>query len=211
MSRTTLDLTEQRFGRLIVDSQDSSGAPGRPRWKCLCDCGSYCVVRGDSLRTGQTRSCGCLRKKNGQSTHNKSGSKAYQVWTNMFQRCNNPNHAQYADYGGRGISVCVRWQTFKSFYEDMGDPPLDMCIERVDNDKGYTKGNCRWATRTEENRNKRSNRILDYNGESRPMSEWAEEIGIKYGTLKTRLRLGWSVEEALETAVRPWRRRSKMP
>jgi hypothetical protein len=119
----------------------------------------------------------------------------------MLQRCQNPKHSAFADYGGRGIKVCERWQKVENFIADMGEPPPGMTLDRRENDGDYCPENCRWATRSEQRRNTRSNRILTFEGRSLCVVEWAEILGIKANTIHTRLRLGWSVEKTLSTPV----------
>lgn len=117
----------------------------------------------------------------------------------MLQRCNNPNQKHYKNYGGRGITVCERWLKFKLFMEDMGVRPDGMSIDRIDNEKGYYKDNCRWTTRKTQQRNTRSNRLISFNGEIKTLAEWAEIKKLGYSTLQTRIWRGWSVERALLT------------
>jgi len=120
----------------------------------------------------------------------------------MLARCQNPNNPRYADYGGRGITVCERWQTFENFYADMGESPKDMTLDRKDNSKNYCESNCQWASYTEQNRNKRSNRLLTLLGESKCLAEWAEQYQIHPETLSSRIKLGWTLEEALNLVER---------
>jgi len=118
----------------------------------------------------------------------------------MFQRCYNPNGTKYADYGGRGITVCDRWLKFENFYADMGDRPEGMEIDRFpDNDGNYEPGNCRWATRPEQMRNTRANRMITFQGRTQCLTDWANEIGVGCSTICTRLARGWSLERALTT------------
>jgi hypothetical protein len=119
----------------------------------------------------------------------------------MLTRCTNPNNTHFHNYGGRGITVCDRWKTFENFYTDMGDKPEGMSIDRIDNDKGYSLENCRWATRTEQTRNRKLTRIIEFNGQKRCVAEWAELMGISYKILRNRLDKKWSIEKALTFAV----------
>ncbi len=138
--------------------------------------------------------------------HGKKGTPVYRAWQNMKTRTTNPNCPQYADYMGRGIKLDRRWRNFVEFYRDMGDPPTEHhTLERIDNDGPYTKANCRWATRKEQARNRRSSVLLEFGGEIKPLPAWADELGLRPATLWLRLyQYGWSVERALTTSLRPW-------
>jgi hypothetical protein len=122
----------------------------------------------------------------------------------MLSRCTNPHHKNYADYGGRGITVSEAWRhSFETFASDMGEPPESaMTLERIDNNGPYSKENCRWATREEQAQNTRQNRLITYNGITRPLVGWAKHLGIKRTILKDRFSSGWSVEDALTTPVK---------
>jgi hypothetical protein len=115
----------------------------------------------------------------------------------MIQRCTNPKNPQWRDYGARGISVCTQWRSFPGFLADMGEPPPGATIERIDNDRGYEPGNCRWATRAEQNRNTRRNHLVEHDGVRLTVGEWASRLGLKPSTLVQRLRRGWEVSRAL--------------
>lgn len=122
----------------------------------------------------------------------------------MIERCTNPNDQQYERYGGRGIKVCERWRKFENFLADMGEPPPGLQIDRIDNEGDYCSSNCRWATRVQQARNKRNNRVIEYRGRAQPLAAWAEETGLNANTIRHRLNLGWSVERALtEPPKRP--------
>jgi hypothetical protein len=122
----------------------------------------------------------------------------------MMQRCFNPKHPQYADYGGRGITVCVEWRTYADFAKDMGHSSGGLTLDRIDNNKGYCKANCRWATRVQQMRNVRRNSLLTFQGQTCCISEWSERLGINAMTINTRLRRGWGTERALSTPARPY-------
>lgn len=201
-SHNFIDLTKQRFGRLIVICKVPKVGKEKPRWKCRCDCGTVVVVWGGLLRKGNTRSCGCYQLEQTRSAntkHGKHGSKSYSSWSAMMDRCLNSRSKDYPGYGAIGISVCKRWTKFKNFYEDMGDPPENHTIDRKNGSLGYFKGNCRWATSKEQARNRSSNVVITHNNRSMCLSEWAEELGFSRFLLTKRLRRGWSIERALET------------
>jgi hypothetical protein len=126
----------------------------------------------------------------------------YQSWRHIFQRCYNPKHNAYNRYGGRGIKVCDRWlESYENFLLDMGERPIGMYLDRIDNNGDYTPENCRWATPKEQARNKRNNHLLTYNGETRCLAEWAEITGIHPQTLINRIRNGWDVPKALTVTI----------
>jgi hypothetical protein len=153
-----IDLTSQRFGRLTVLRFSHTGKWGKAFWACLCDCGRETAVSGEDLKSGNTASCGCFHKThiaNRTRTHGHTGTSIYNRWKEMMGRCYNPKHPRYADYGGRGIRVCERWHDFTNFLADMGEPPPGLTLDRIDNNKGYEPGNCRWATVQEQNTNQR--------------------------------------------------------
>lgn len=204
------DIKGQRFSRLRVLYYE-----GLTKWVCRCDCGKKKAVLAASLKKGNTKSCGCLHKegitlrlrKHGMSGANLTPE--YQTWTNVKQRANNRNGKYYSRYGGRGIGICERWNhSFANFLEDMGERPSPQhSIERIDNDKGYSPENCRWATVKEQNRNTRQNNQVTYKGVTKIVVEWAEETGIPYCTLLMRLKRGtMTVEQAIETPVRKFKK-----
>jgi hypothetical protein len=121
----------------------------------------------------------------------------------MRTRCTNPNVPNYKDYGGRGIAVCERWRSFEAFLADMGPRPgLGYSIERINNDGDYEPGNCRWADRAQQSNNRRNNRLLTWNGETKTLAEWSRTTGLDYAALLARLNRGWSVERALSTPMK---------
>lgn len=159
-----IDLAGQRFGRLLVLARAGSTPGGAAKWDCICDCGSTHTTPGRDLRSGAASSCGCLLREDVASRSTRHGmryTKEYRTWNNMLQRTSNPNHAYYADYGGRGIAVCKEWLDFSTFISEMGACPDGCTLERVDNDLGYNKANCKWATKTTQARNTRRSALKD--------------------------------------------------
>lgn len=186
------------FGRLTVVDV----AP-RSRVSCKCSCGNQHVAIAGNLLSGRTRSCGCIRRENNNHiTHGKTGSLTHTRWLVMRRRCSNPKTTGYENYGGRGIKVCERWADYSSFLADMGECPPGMTIDRIDSDGNYEPENCRWATKLTQARNTRANHVLEFNGQTKCLEEWAEEYGMSSRSLMSRLRLGWSVEKALTTPIR---------
>ncbi len=179
---------------------------------CRCRCGIERIVTRNNLRKGASRSCGCLalevHTKHGEC---KSGnSKTYGCWLGLFARCRNPRHPSFENYGARGITVCERWKTFANFLADMGRKPPGLTIERIDNEKGYSPENCRWATHGEQNRNMRSNTFFTHDGVSMILVDWARRKGMNITTLRYRVwKLGWTMERAVTTPVGPRGRRFK--
>lgn len=198
MPRKLIDLTGQRFGRLVVLHRGPNGPHGST-WHCRCDCGQLTNVANESLRSGNTRSCGCLhaeRQREAPTIHGKAETRVWIAWRNMRQRCSNPKRSDYANYGGRGIRVCERWTRFETFYADMGEPPEGMSLDRKDVNGDYSPENCRWATKATQARNTRATRLITFMGVDRPLVDWCTALGLPYRETHTRLRRGWTVERA---------------
>lgn len=194
--RKPKNISGLKFGLLKVLSFDHINK--HAHWKCKCDCGNECVIAGCRLRNEQTRSCGCLTKtQNGLST---SGS--YHSWDSMIQRCSDERLPHFKRYGGKGISVCERWKKFENFYEDMGERPPGLTLDRIDPLKNYTPENCRWATVKEQANNTSSNHKITFNGVTKNLTQWAEEYNIHWSTLRKRIiDLKWDINKALTQPV----------
>lgn len=151
--------------------------------------------------TGSRIRLGCKKQSStmGKVLHKQTWSS----WKSMRERCNNINSKAYKYYGQRGVVVCERWERFANFLEDMGDRPFGTTLDRLDNSKGYSKDNCRWATKEEQMNNKTTNNILEYHGKRQSLTMWARELGIKRSTLDMRIReYKWSVERALTVNIK---------
>lgn len=162
-----LDLSGQRFGRLVVTEFAFTNNSRKSVWRCTCDCGTAVEVPGFRLRSGHTSSCGCLQREVGDANlaaghrqnfvHGWVGTPTYKSWDSAKQRCFNPNDDHYDRYGGRGITMCMRWRrSFKAFLADMGERPEGMTLDRINNDGHYEPGNCRWATGSEQSSNRKN-------------------------------------------------------
>lgn len=209
MQRTCLISPGDKFDRLVVLNREVNGKGRRNRWRCRCACGNVIICGGQDLRVGKTRSCGCLSRERCIARSTKHGmrhTRTYRIYYGMLGRCRDEHNPAWPNYGGRGITVCQRWLAdFRNFVEDMGECPEGLTLERRDNSQGYSPENCYWATRLEQNYNKRNNRLITIGGITKCLSAWARDVGIYYRTIHTRLKLGWSEEAAVMTPVRPHR------
>ena len=207
------DLTGQRFGRLTVEK-----VVGRKYrkllWRCLCDCGKYTVVVGSSLTTGNTRSCGCDRfghnKKYGKTASH--SQRLYNIWCGIKNRCLNPHCDDYQYYGGKGVTICEEWKNnymaFRAWAISHGYKE-DLTIDRISPDGNYSPFNCRWTDYKTQANNRTNNVRLTFQGRTKTISEWAREIGISDGTIRSRIRRGCSSDEALMRPVRRMKWRKK--
>jgi hypothetical protein len=191
----------KKFFRLTV-----TGRGHKYLWKFLCQCGQTVDSYIATVKSGHTKSCGCLNREENlfspnsvskNLTHGKSKTRTYKIWAGILSRTSNPASRAYPSYGGAGIGVCESWRVFETFYEDMGDCPDGLTIERIDNKKGYSKGNCRWATVKEQCLNRTSNRLVQYKGQTKPLKAWCDDLGLRYDKTRMRLdKLGWPVDKA---------------
>lgn len=187
-----IDLTGKKIGRWVVLYQEN-----KLFWFCECECGTQKAISQSSLRSGKSKSCGCY-KMDVVTTHNKSGSKEFAIWSSMLSRCYCPTHKVYSRYGGRGITVCDRWKNnFQDFYYDMGAKPEKHSLDRIDNSGNYEPNNCRWATSKQQNRNNSNNRMITVNGETKCIAEWSELMNLNLKTISRRLKQGKTPEEAI--------------
>ena len=203
-----MDLTNQTIGYWHINGpappiKDRRGYYVVKMWDCTCKCGVRRDVRDVELRRHASLSCGCLNREI-CSTHHETGTRLYEIWHGMKQRCNNPNSKDSHNYSNRGITVCDEWnhgfELFRDWALDHGYEER-LTLDRIDDNGPYSPLNCRWATAREQCRNTRANHLLEFNGEKKPMIEWAEITGIGYATLARRIYSGWSVERALTEPV----------
>lgn len=207
------NISGQRFGRLKAISPAGKTATGHTLWKCRCACGTRVTVSLHALRreTRGCKSCGCLAREiliARNTTHGLSRTPEYLCWQSMIRRCERPDAHNYRYYGGRGIKVCQRWRkSFQAFLDDVGRrPSLHHTIDRIDKDGDYSPANCRWATRKQQARNKSKSRMIEVDGKSRTVTEWAEITGVSSYMIFKRLNRGWSPEDAVRRPARKTRR-----
>jgi len=198
-----LDLTGQRFNRLIALRQTSKSNSGKLKWLCQCDCGNTVEAISSNLKGGQTNSCGCYHKEQtskAKQTHGQSKTPDYKIWKTMTQRCFNSKQAMYKHYGGKGILVCDKWLTFENFIADMGPrPSTKHSIERRNNDGNYEPSNCYWTTSKEQANNRSTNCLVTYQGDTKTLTQWCEELNLpvaRKAIWHRLVKLGWSPEKA---------------
>lgn len=195
------EITGLEFHRLTVVSKLDSYPVFRSQYKCVCKCGSECIVRGCSITSGRVKSCGCLvadANRQRSTTHGLSSLDEYRIWQGMIRRCHNKSCKAYRKYGEMGIKVCDRWRnSVELFIADMGKRPSKRhTIDRFPDKSGnYEPGNCRWATMTEQNRNRKDNCIVSAHGKSLCIAEWSSITGINQGTIWNRIRIQGKLPE----------------
>jgi len=200
------DIKGQRFGMLVASEYVQCSEKNKERlgrWKCVCDCGGVIYRSSYYLTSGETHHCGCQHwstRPNPNCSldgeHVDSHSTEYRVWAYMIQRCSNPRNDGFKNYGGRGISVCVRWKEFSNFLLDMGRRPVGKTLDRIDNNGNYCKENCRWSTASEQSRNTRRNVFISHGGTRLCIEDWATKLGLSPNSVKRRV-ANWGVLEAL--------------
>lgn len=190
------------FGRWTVIAW---GGLNYDKWLCRCECGTERIVDRHLLNRGMSRSCGCAPKK--YAGDGRSKTITYHSWRRMRERCLNPKHAKYMNYGGRGIRICERWMDYSAFLADMGKRPgLEYSIDRIDPDGNYEPGNCRWAIDRDQRINKRNSRYVAWEGRMRSLPELCRERAMDYSTVAARIYvLGWSPEKAIGEPIRAYR------
>ena len=200
-----INLTGKTFGRLTVTSFEGSLNNNRI-WTCQCRCGSKKSLSTYSLTSGMTKSCGCLHREGlieRNKSHGLSKSRQYKCWRHMIERCFDKNNKDAKHYMERGISCCKKWKTFEGFWDDMKSSYSDgLTLERVDNSMGYSKENCKWATRSEQSNNTRRCRFISFRGRTMNVSQWARSLGMRPSVLFCRMfQYGWSIEKSLTTPL----------
>jgi hypothetical protein len=198
-----INLLGEKFGRLIVNSRAENSPQGQARWNCVCECSGTKVVKGHELRSGKVSSCGCLHIES-ITRHGKSRTPEYKAWIHMRERCTKPSCKHFHHYGGRGISVCEEWSSFDNFISDMGSRPSNKhSLDRIDNNKGYSKENCRWALSIDQMNNTRRNKKVFFEGSEYSINQLSAKTGIHRNTLDNRIfAQGLSVESAVYGAQR---------
>lgn len=199
-----IDLTGQRFGKLVVIQRHIDPSKKYTLWECKCDCGNEAIVRANRLMHGRTQSCGCLRAESNykkKTTHGQSGTNLYAVWNSMKGRCYNRNNINYKRYGGRGITVCDEWRySFESFLAwSVSTGYVDgLTLDRIDNNGIYSPDNCRWVTTAVQNNNRNVSINITYNGKTQNLSEWCKELHLPYLRVWQRItKYGFTFEEAI--------------
>lgn len=213
MWKSTIDCSGIKYGKLTALHQTEKGRYAK--YMCRCDCGVEKVIHKSALVGGLTNSCGCWASEqlaDRNTTHGMSKTAEYVIWAAIKRRCYLVTTKEYARYGARGIRVSDEWlNSFEAFFRDMGKRPEGLSIERIDNDGNYCKENCRWATPTEQANNRRSSRLINFNGTIKTLMQWSKETGFKQFTISQRIdKLGWSIEDALTKPLKPsWRKQPR--
>lgn len=209
MGRKINDMTGYTRGRIKVIERVGKNKSGNILWRYECSCGGGGITTTDAIR--RISSCGCIKAENGKeyfrkrnTIHGESNTRLYTIWENMINRTTNSKSKDYKNYGGRGITVCQEWKNFLNFKEWALNNGYseELTIDRMENDKGYSPDNCRWADRETQDNNKRQTIMLLYKGKMQSAEQWAKEYNINRSTLIHRLNRGMSIKEALETPIK---------
>lgn len=205
------DITGMKFGRLTVLRLSHKDKRQECHWLCKCECGNEKTVSGNKLRSGNTKSCGCMQKEflDGRlrRKHGLTNTKLYATWENMKHRCGDPKNWMYPHYGGRGIKVCEEWLDSSAFIEWALSHGYKegLSIERINVDGNYEPDNCKWVELKEQYLNRTDSHFVTAFGKTQTISEWAKESGLKYDTIERRInQYGWDAERAV--TERPWKR-----
>lgn len=223
--RRIKDISGIKYNHLTAIRYNHSDLNNHSYWLFRCDCGNEKIISSNSVtkKNAETKSCGCLNNKvrlsgNNHRSHGKCNDRLYKVWLSMRRRCNNKNNDSYKRwYGAKGITVCPEWNNFTNFekwarengYDENADY-MQCTLDRIDFLKGYSPDNCRWVNATTQARNRRNNRLINWNNESHTAAEWAELTGISSSAIKARIyHYGWSIDKALTTPSRTRRKEEK--
>ena len=206
-----IDLTNKRFGRLVVIKRIENRVYGnkyiKTCWECACDCGNTITATTQDLRKGDVLSCGCLKiekQKERLTVHGEHDTKLHNIWCAMRRRCNNVNNKDYKYYGGRGIHVCNEWiDNYIEFnkWARASGYKYGLTIDRIDTNGDYCPNNCRWISIKDQCNNRRSNKLVTYKGETHTIKEWSEKCNIPYSRLYMRIRNGWSFDRAIDNCL----------
>lgn len=209
-----LDILHEKFNKLTVIRYNGVNNKRKHIYECCCECGNIKTTDRRALLTGHTGSCGCYfrsvcwrnRVTHGETIRGLSGkfnNPEYHAWSSMKERCENPMHASYHNYGGRGITVSPEWSAdFLAFLKSIGRRPSKIhSLERINNSLGYFEGNVKWATIAEQSNNRRTNIVIEFDGEHKTMSQWAAQVGLSRAVVHYRLKRGWSIKAALSRPV----------
>ena len=191
MSRVDYSIVGKRFGRLTVLELVHVSDHGNSYWRCQCDCGVIKTIARFHLLNGHATSCGCYKKERA-TVHGKYYSPVYNNWNGMKERCTNTKHAEYDQYGGRGIGICDEWLDVRNFDKwamENGYAP-GLTLDRIDGNQGYSPENCRWVDCYTQQNNRSNNRHVTYNGITHTVAEWARILDVKYATLRQRINKG---------------------
>lgn len=210
LPRNVIDMAGKKYGRYTVLEYVGQNKDHKAVWKCQCECGTIKNVSGKELRSGKTKSCRCyIREKSLENPalwkpkHGLSNHPLHQIWRDIKMRCDNPNMENYKHYGGRGIKMCDEWKDFQAFYDWSMKNGYEkgLSIDRIDTNGNYSPENCRWASMKVQQNNRRNNKILTINGETKTMSEWADFYSMKYTVVKSRIKNGWEPIDALTIPI----------